>query len=67
MNCRDVKRRWKARCSVGLGLVALSFPGAASAEDVRVMISGGFYQAYVELGPRFERATGHRLITTRGG
>ena len=30
------------------------------------MISGGFYQAYVELGPRFERATGHRLVTTRG-
>ena len=55
-----------ARWAVALGLVALSFPGAASAEDVRVMISGGFYQAYVELGPRFERATGHRLVTTRG-
>jgi molybdate transport system substrate-binding protein len=30
------------------------------------MISGGFHQAYVELGPAFERATGHRLVTTRG-
>jgi len=57
---------WLARWSVGFGLVALSFPGAAAAEDVRVMISGGFYQAYVELGPAFERATGHRLVTTRG-
>ena len=55
-----------SRWSVGLGLVALSCPGAAAAEEVRVMISGGFYQAYVELGPRFERATGHRLVTTRG-
>jgi len=54
------------RWLVGLGLVALSFPCAASAEDVRVMISGGFHQAYVELGPAFERATGHRLVTTRG-
>jgi molybdate transport system substrate-binding protein len=55
-----------ARGAAGLCLIALSFPGAASAEDVRVMISGGFHQAYVELGPAFERATGHRLVTTRG-
>jgi molybdate transport system substrate-binding protein len=31
-----------------------------------VMISAGFYAAYAELGPAFERASGHRLITTRG-
>jgi len=30
------------------------------------MISGGFYEAYSALGPTFERATGHHLITTRG-
>jgi molybdate transport system substrate-binding protein len=30
------------------------------------MISAGFYTVYVELGPAFERASGHRLITTRG-
>jgi molybdate transport system substrate-binding protein len=30
------------------------------------MISAGFYSAYSELGPAFERATGHRLVTTRG-
>jgi molybdate transport system substrate-binding protein len=30
------------------------------------MISAGFYQVYVELGPTFERVSGHRLITTRG-
>jgi molybdate transport system substrate-binding protein len=38
----------------------------ASAADVSVMISAGFYQVYSELGPAFERETGHHLITTRG-
>jgi len=40
--------------------------GSASAADVRVMISAGFYGVYSELGPTFERVSGHRLITTRG-
>jgi molybdate transport system substrate-binding protein len=53
--------------SICLGLVTLLDPAApASADEVRVMISAGFYQVYVELGPAFERASGHRLITTRG-
>src|SRR5262245_32288941 len=30
------------------------------------MISAGFYGVYAELRPRFEQATGHRVITTRG-
>jgi len=55
-----------ARRPAAFVLVALSCPGMAAAEDIRVMISGGFHQAYVELGPAFERATGHRLVTTRG-
>src|SRR5262245_55375033 len=54
--------RWFARVAV----VTLLVPGSASAEDLRVMISAGFYQVYIELGPAFERANGHRLITTRG-
>jgi len=37
-----------------------------SAVDVRVMISAGFFGVYSELGPAFERASGHHLITTRG-
>jgi molybdate transport system substrate-binding protein len=61
MNARSL-----ARWFVGLGVVALSLPGPAAAEEVRVMISAGFYGVYAELGPAFERATGHRLITTRG-
>ena len=61
MNARSVARWW-----VTLGLIALTAPAAASADEVRVMISAGFYGVYAELGPAFERATGHRLITTRG-
>src|SRR3954466_7766102 len=30
------------------------------------MISAGFHGAYAELGPAFERASGHHLVTTRG-
>ena len=49
-----------------LGLVALFIAGTAGAAEVRVMISAGFYRVYSELGPAFERASGHRLLTTRG-
>jgi molybdate transport system substrate-binding protein len=55
-----------ARIFALAGLVALVVPTSASAEEIRVMISGGFYQAYSQLGPAFEQATGHKLITTRG-
>src|SRR5476651_1710635 len=40
--------------------------GVAQAADVKVFISAGFFHVYSELGPTFEKATGHRLITTRG-
>jgi molybdate transport system substrate-binding protein len=47
-------------------LIVLLVPASAWAEDVRVMISAGFYEVYAQLGPAFERASGHKLITTRG-
>jgi molybdate transport system substrate-binding protein len=49
-----------------LGVAALLMVGAASAADVHAMISAGFYGVYSELGPAFERASGHHLVTTRG-
>lgn len=49
-----------------LGLTAVLTVGTASAADVEVMISAGFFRVYSELGPGYERASGHRLITTRG-
>jgi molybdate transport system substrate-binding protein len=49
-----------------IGAIALSMVGTASAADIHVMISAGFYRVYSELGPGFERASGHHLVTTRG-
>jgi molybdate transport system substrate-binding protein len=49
-----------------LGAAVLSMSGTASAADVHVMISAGFYGAYSQLVPAFERSSGHRLVTTRG-
>jgi molybdate transport system substrate-binding protein len=49
-----------------IGIAALLMTGRASAAEVRVMISAGFYGVYSELGPAFERASGHHLVTTRG-
>ena len=54
--------RWLSR----LAAAALSAAGVASAADVHVMISAGFYGVYSELAPAFERASGHHLVTTRG-
>jgi molybdate transport system substrate-binding protein len=48
------------------GVAALLTVRAAPAADVQVMISAGFHGVYSELGPAFERASGHHLVTTRG-
>jgi molybdate transport system substrate-binding protein len=60
-----MKQRLLAHWLFGLGVAPL-IAGAALAADVNVMISAGFYGVYAELGPAFERASGHRLVTTRG-
>ncbi|MCA6118464.1 substrate-binding domain-containing protein [Bradyrhizobium sp. WSM 1738] len=39
---------------------------AASAAEVRVMISGGLSAAYKALVPEFERSTGHKVLTAYG-
>jgi molybdate transport system substrate-binding protein len=52
--------RWL--CVIGVAVLT----GTASAADVHVMISAGFHGVYSELGPAFERASGHHLITMRG-
>jgi molybdate transport system substrate-binding protein len=47
-------------------LFSIFLAPAATAADVRVMISAGFFNVYNELGPAFEKSTGNKLITTRG-
>jgi molybdate transport system substrate-binding protein len=62
-----VRSPWPIRWSTAVAATAaLLITGAALAADVRVMISAGFFEAYSELAPAFERASGHHLITTRG-
>jgi molybdate transport system substrate-binding protein len=53
--------------ALALGFAAaLYLSGAASAAEVRVMISGGLTAAYKALVPEFERATGHTVLTAYG-
>ena len=47
-------------------LVAVFASAGALAAEVRVMISAGFFGVYAELGPKFEAATGNKLVTVRG-
>jgi molybdate transport system substrate-binding protein len=61
-----MKRSSLIRWLSTLGVTAVLMLGPASAADVHVMISAGFYTVYSELGPAFERASGHHLVTTRG-
>jgi molybdate transport system substrate-binding protein len=45
---------------------ALLLSGAASAAEVRVMISGGFTAAFKALVPEFERTTGNKVLIAYG-
>jgi molybdate transport system substrate-binding protein len=40
---------------------------AAAADEIRVMTSGAFTAAYLELVPRFEQTTRHTVVTVFGG
>ena len=39
----------------------------AQAAEIRVLASGATREAYIELAPKFELASGHRLNTTWAG
>jgi molybdate transport system substrate-binding protein len=49
-----------------LVLAALALSGAARADEIRVVSSGGFAAAFRALAPAFEHATGHTLVTGWG-
>jgi len=61
-----MKLRLLAQWSGRVAVAALLISTSVSAAELHVMISAGFYGVYEELVPAFERASGHRLITTRG-
>lgn len=58
---------WKSAGKLALGAACgLLLAGAAQAEEVRVMISGGFGAAYRELVPGFEKQSGDHVDTAVG-
>ena len=58
--------RSMVRIACACGMATISLASARSAAEVHVMISAGYFAVYSELVPTFERATGHRLVTSRG-
>jgi molybdenum ABC transporter molybdate-binding protein len=56
----------KPRHLCALLLASLLVATVASADDIRVVTSGAFTAAYLELVPQFERATGHKVVTAFG-
>lgn len=61
-----MRRRFLFRLAGLLALALSTLAGAAAAAEIKVVISAGFFRVYSELGPVFERNTGHRLVTSRG-
>src|SRR5258706_16203084 len=55
-----------SRTAALVGATMLWLAGTAAADEIRVMTSGGFTAALIELTPAFERATGHTVVTTYG-
>jgi molybdate transport system substrate-binding protein len=47
-----------------LGASMLMLAEAAVADEIRVMSSNAFRQAYLELVPEFEKASGHKVVTS---
>ncbi len=55
----ESRRAWVATAFV---ITVLLRSSPAAADEVRVMTSGAFTAAFLELAPRFEQATGHRIV-----
>ncbi len=48
------------------GLLSLPVAASATAAEIRLICSNALHSVMVELGPQFEKATGHKLIVTYG-
>jgi len=57
-----LRRAWLA---LGLAATLVACP-LARADEIRVVSSGGFTEAYKQLVPLFEAATGHTVVTAYG-
>jgi len=54
------------RSIAGLALSILSLARPAAADEIKVMTSGAFTAAYLEVIPEFERTTGNKIVTAYG-
>lgn len=62
-----MKVNYRPRTTLVLAVTALLCAAAsARADEIRVMTSGGFTAAYLELVQEFERATGQKVMTAFG-
>jgi molybdate transport system substrate-binding protein len=61
-----MKTRFRVLRTAVLAVVALLLAAGAFADEVKVITSGAFTAAYLQLVPEFERATRHKVVTTFG-
>jgi molybdate transport system substrate-binding protein len=61
-----MKTRSRVLRTAVLAVVALLLAAGAFADEVKVITSGAFTAAYLQLVPEFERATRHKVVTTFG-
>src|SRR3954468_11598517 len=57
--------KWVLGC-IGAVLLWAGSVAPARADELRVMASGGFTAAYLQLIPEFERTTRHKVVTSFG-
>src|SRR6266567_4080135 len=51
-----MKARWL------IALASLLVPGIAQAAEIKILASGAVKEAYLELLPQFEQASGHKVV-----
>lgn len=61
-----MKIRSRVARTAALAVVVLLVSAAAFADEVKVITSGAFTAAYLQLVPEFERTTRHKIVTTFG-
>jgi molybdate transport system substrate-binding protein len=64
---RSIDRTMRAGRVAALVVATILFcPLAAIAQDIRVMVSGAFTEAYLQVVPEFERATKYKVVSSFG-
>jgi len=58
-----ITRMGRLRAGAAIIAILLLAKFAIAADEIRVMTSGAFTAAYLQLAPEFERVTGHRIVT----